>query len=543
MVSRSAKVPAKWAKLFRLLPKYDPVATARDCTFDAKVAEEVCEFFPKYMSHIEGEVAGKPFELADWQKAVIGCAFGWKRPNGLRRYREVLQYVPRKNGKTTMIGGLVNLVCFGDKEPGAQVYSAAADREQAALVYRQTKGMILNRPDLESLVQMYSTYKSIQYPDNIIYKALSADAETKHGYNTHFCVIDELHAQPNRDLVDVLVTSTGARRQPLIWYITTADFDRESICNEKLDYAHKVCEGIIDDPAFLPCVYEASVDDDWESPEVWRKANPNLGVSISEEYLARECQRAKDQPTYLNTFKRLHLNIKTTSDVAWFDMQNDWDACAEPFSVEMLEGRECFAGLDLSTTTDISACVLVFPQQEENEPVYVLPYFWIPGDNANKREKRDRVPYVTWARENLITLTDGNVIDYAVLRRDINELGKRFNLRAIGYDPWNATQLALDLQSDGFYLEQFRQGYASLSAPAKDLEKLVRGKLLRHGGNKVLRWMASNVMLETDAAGNIKPSKKKSTERIDGIVAAVMGLGLMNAAEPAISGTDMLGFF
>lgn len=541
MVSRSAKIPQKWLKLFELLPGYDPVATAGDCTFHASVADEVCTFFPMFMTHIEGKFAGQPFELQDWQKALVGCAFGWKRPNGLRRYREVLQYVPRKNGKTTLIGGLINLVSFGDKEPGAQVYSAAADREQAALVYRQTKGMILNRPDLEGLVQIYSSYKSIQYPDNVIYKALSADADTKHGFNTHFCVVDELHAQPNRDLVDVLTTSTGARTQPLIWYITTADFERESICNEKLDYAHKVCQGIIDDPAFLPCVYEASVEDDWESPEVWKKANPNYGVSISEEYLARECQRAKDQPSYMNTFKRLHLNIKTTSDVAWFDI-SDWDACGKEFDPDILLGRECFAGLDLSTTTDVSAFVLVFPPREEGEPVYVLPWFWIPGDNAEKREKRDRVPYVTWAREKQITLTDGNVIDYAIVRRDINEIASRYNLREIAYDPWNATQLAIDLQSDGFEMVQFRQGYASMSAPAKDLEKLVRSRNIRHNGQKVLRWMASNVMLETDAAGNIKPSKKKSTERIDGIVSLVMGLGRANETEPPVSVEDMLSF-
>lgn len=543
MVSRSAKVvPQKWRRLFKLLPGYDPIATAGDCTFDWKTADKVCDFFPSYMTHIEGELAGQPFVLADWQQALIGCAFGWKRPNGLRRYREVFQYVPRKNGKTAMIGALLNLVCFGDREPGAQVYSAAADREQATLVYRQALGMILNKPELEELVQHYKSYKSIQYPNNVIYKALSADAETKHGFNSHFIVVDELHAQPNRDLVDVLITSTGARRQPMIWYITTADFERESICNEKLDYAHKVQQGIIADSSFLPCVFEASIDDDWESPATWRKANPNYGVSISAEYLERECQRAKDQPTYLNTFKRLHLNIKTTSDVAWFDIQNDWDACGEPFSWEELEGRECYAGLDLSTTTDISSFVLVFPPLEEDGEVFVIPSFWVPGDSAERRERRDRVPYITWNRESLITMTEGNVVDYRIIRRDINALSERFNIRQIAADRWNATQLLTDLMDDGFDVVQFGQGYKDMSAPAKDLEALVRSKRLRHGGNKVLRWMASNVMIEEDAAGNIKPSKKKSTERIDGIVSTVMGLGVMNTADPPIRGAEMLGF-
>lgn len=535
-------VPQKWRDLFKLLPGYDPIATAGDCTFDARTADLVCEFFPDQMTHIEGQFAGKPFELQPWQQALLGCAFGWMRPNGLRRYREVFQYVPRKNGKTTQMGGMINLVAFCDDEPGAQIYSAAADREQAALVFRQTKGMILNRPELEEQTQVYATYKSICYPNNIVYKALSAEAESKHGYNSHFVCIDELHAQPNRDLVDVLLTSTGSRRQPLVWYITTADFDRESICNEKHNYASKVRDGIIEDSSFLPCIFEASIDDDWESPAIWRKANPNLGVSISEEYLARECQRAKDTPTYLNTFKRLHLNIRTSSDVAWIPIEK-WDACGEPFDAAMLEGRECFSGLDLSTTTDVSALVLVFPPLEEGGEVYVLPFFWIPGDKAQHREKTDRVPYITWADQGFIRMTDGNVVDYRVIRNDINELAKRFNIKEIAADRWNATQLIQDLQDDGFEVVQYGQGFKDMTAPTKDLEALCVSKRLRHGGNKPLRWMVSNVMVETDAAGNLKPSKKKSTERIDGIVALIMGLGRMNMTEGTPTVEQMMGFF
>lgn len=535
-------VPLKWRDLFKLLPGYDPIATAGDCMFDARTADLVCEFFPDQMTHIEGQFAGKPFELQPWQQALLGCAFGWMRPNGLRRYREVFQYVPRKNGKTTQMGGMINLVAFCDDEPGAQIYSAAADREQAALVFRQTKGMILNRPELEEQTQIYATYKSICYPNNIVYKALSAEAESKHGYNSHFVCIDELHAQPNRDLVDVLLTSTGSRRQPLVWYITTADFDRESICNEKHNYASKVRDGIIDDNSFLPCIFEASIDDDWESPAIWRKANPNLGVSISEEYLARECQRAKDTPTYLNTFKRLHLNIRTSSDVAWIPIEK-WDACGESFDAAMLEGRECFAGLDLSTTTDVSALVLVFPSLGEGGEVYVLPFFWIPGDRAQHREKTDRVPYITWADQGLVKMTTGNVVDYRVIRNDINELAKRFNIKEIAADRWNATQLIQDLQDDGFEVVQYGQGFKDMTAPTKDLEALCVSKRLRHGGNKPLRWMASNVMVETDAAGNLKPSKKKSTERIDGIVALIMGLGRMNMTEGTPTVEQMMGFF
>ncbi len=339
----------------------------------------------------------------------------------------------------------------------------------------------------------------------------------------HGIIIDELHAQPNRELVDVLTTSTAARRQPLIVYITTADFDRDSICNEKYDYACKVRDGVIDDPAFLPVIYEASSDADWTDPQVWAAANPNLGVSVSQEYLERECQRAQETPTYENTFKRLHLNMKTQQDVRWLSLEQ-WDACGGvEIDPNALEGKECFAGLDLSTTTDVSALVLLF--KEDDGEVALLPRFWVPADNARKRERRDRVPYQTWARQGFIEMTEGNVVDYDVIRRRINELGERFKIREIAIDRWNATQLAVQLQGDGFEVVTFGQGFRDMSGPTKELEKLVISGKLRHGRHPVLRWMASNVSVETDAAGNLKPSKKKSTERIDGIVASIMALG------------------
>lgn len=535
-------IPDKWLRLFDLLPNYSPVETAHDeMWFDAATAEQVCAFYPRFLTHTEGPLRGKPFHLQPWQQSQIGCAFGWKRENGLRRYREVFDYEPRKNGKTAKVAGLFNLVAFCDGEPGAQLYAAAADRDQSSILYKHTSGMLQANQTLLDRVRIFRSLKSIEYPEGTTFRALSADAHTKHGFNSHFVVVDELHAQPNRDLVDVLVTSMGARLQPLIWYITTADYARESICNEKLDYAHKVQRGAIDDPAFLPCVFEAQPEDDWESPEIWRKANPNLGISVSEEYLARECQRAKDQPTYLNTFKRLHLNMKTTSDVAWFGA-GVWDRCGEEFDLRNLEGRECFAGLDLSTTTDISAFVLVFPPDEEGGPVYVVPFFWIPGDRAEERQKRDRVPYQTWVREKRITATEGNVVDYRIIRRDINEIGRRFQIKEIAFDPWNASALVSDLQDDGFEMIQFRQGYPSLTGPSKELEALVLSGRLRHGGNPVLKWMASNVMIESDHAGNIKPSKKKSTERIDGIVALVMALGRMDLRTEEFNVSDMLTF-
>jgi phage terminase large subunit-like protein len=509
--------------VYRLIPGYDPFATCGDCTFDNRAARRAIDFFHECLTFTAGEWMGEPFVLEPWQQAIVGNLFGWKRPDGRRRYREAFIFVPRKCGKSELAGGLGNLLTFADGEPGAQVYCAAADREQARLVFNAARTMVTAEPELASRGRVYTNAIVVQETGSVL-KVVSAEAYSKHGINAHGIIIDELHAQPNRDLVDVLTTSTGARRQPLIIHITTADFDRESICNEKYDYAAKVRDGVIDDSAFLPVIYEAAPDADWTDPEVWAKANPNLGVSVSAEYLERECRRAQETPTYENTFKRLHLNMRTQQDVRWLSLEQ-WDASGElPVYEDELRGRECYAGLDLSTTTDVSALVLVFRNEEDGE-VTLLPFFWIPGDNAHKRENRDRVPYETWARQGLIEMTAGNVVDYDVIRRRINELGKEYDIREIAIDPWNATHLSTQLTNDGFEVVHFGQGYKDMTAPSKELEKLVVSGKLRHGGHPVLRWMASNVAVEMDAAGNLKPSKKKSTERIDGIVAAIMGLG------------------
>lgn len=534
--SKRNSIPRQWQKLLRLIPGYDPIKTAGDSWFDVEAGQLAIDFFPECLKHVEGDKADQPFELEDWEKAWVANLMGWKRTDKLgrivRRYRESLLYIPRKNGKTPLAAGVCLEVLFCDGEPGAQIYSAAAEREQAALLFRHAKGMVEKEPELADRARIYGGVgqRSIVLKDDeaSVYKVLSADADTKHGGNSHLVLIDELHAQPNRDLVDVLQTSMASanRKQPLLIHITTADFDRESICNEKYDYACKVRDGIISDPSFLPVIYEAARDDDWTSPKVWAKANPNLGVSVSEEYLARECKRAQETPTYENTFKRLHLNMRTGQDVRWLPMEK-WDACDLAFEINNLEGSECFAGLDLASTTDVAAFVLAFPT---SGGYLIWPHFWVPQEGAARREKTDRVPYETWARQGFLETTPGNVIDYDRIRVRINELGQTCRIRKIAVDRWNSTQLVTQLTGDGFELEGFGQGFASMSAPAKKLEELILGGKLRHRGHPVLRWMASNAAAEEDAAGNIKPSKAKSSEKIDGIVALVMALGVAMVA-------------
>lgn len=514
-----------------LIPGYDPWADSGTSTFDPEEATTAVAFFSECLKFTEGERAGTPFELEPWQQAIVANLFGWKRENGTRRYREAFVYVPRKNGKSCLLAGLVLHEMFCGGEPGAQLYSAASEREQAALIYRHAAQMVAQEPELSVRCVCKPSMKVIERTDGAwcMYKALSADAFTKHGLSPSFVVVDELHAHPNRELVDVLLTGTGARRQPLIVYITTADYHRESICNEKYDYACRVRDGLHSDPAFLPVVYEATADDDWKSPDTWRKANPNFGVSVSEEYLQRECEKAQAIPAYENTFRRLHLNQRTETDVRWLPM-DAWDECGTASTVDEMEsrlsGRMCWGALDLSTKVDITAWVLVFPPQDDGDKWAVLPRFFVPSANATKREHRDRVPYALWERQGYLTYTEGNVVDYEFVKAQVLDDARRFDIQQIAFDPWNATQIALQLSDSGANTIEFGQGYKSMSEPAKELEKLVLSRQIEHGGNPVLRWMASNVSIDIDPAGNVKPSKKKSTERIDGIVALVMGLGV-----------------
>jgi phage terminase large subunit-like protein len=496
---------------------FDPVKTAGDCWYDKEAADRAVGFFRDCLTHVKGEKAGQPFELDNWQENIVSAMFGWKRTDGTRRFRTAYIEIPRKNGKSTLCAGLALYMLFSDGEAGAEVYSAAAEREQASIVFDIAAQMVGAEPILRGNSKTFRKSIAVEKTASS-YKVLSADAYTKHGLNASAIIFDELHAQPNRDLWDVLATSTGARISPLTIAITTAGFDRNSICWEQHEYASKVRDGIIEDDSFLPVIYGADKDDNFMSKKTWKKANPAFGISIREDYLEREAFKANELPSYENTFRRLHLNQWTEQATRWLPMDR-WDE-AEPFAE--FDGRPCWGGLDLASTTDIAAFVLACPDDEGGVDVYST--FWIPSENAHRREKRDRVPYSTWVKQGMIRATDGDVIDYDQIREDILEMSKQFNIQEIAVDRWNSTQLVTQLDGEGLSVAMFGQGYRSMSAPSKELEALVMSKKLHHAGNPVMRWMMSNVAIESDPAGNIKPSKKKSTEKIDGIVALVMAL-------------------
>jgi phage terminase large subunit-like protein len=479
-------------------------------------------FFQKHLTHAKGELGGKPFLLEPWQRDYIRALFA--EENGRRKVRTSLLALPRKNGKSTLAAGIA-LRCLLEPEPGCEVYSCAASRDQARLVFDTAKIAVEQSPVLSQKLKVYRN-AIVRESTHATYKALSAEAGIQHGLSAHAVIFDELHVS-NREMWEVMLSSQGARRNPLTVALTTAGYDRKSVCWEIWNYAAAVRDGAIKDATFLPMIFAADPLDDWKSEKTWARANPNLGVSVKLDFLRSECARAVEMPTYENTFRQLYLNQWTEQDQRWLRMDH-WAQGNGACPVD-LAGRECWAGLDLATTFDTTALVLLFPLDDGT--FWVEPHFWIPSDNAHQRERRDKVPYLTWQRQGHLTMTDGNVTDFEHVRRDINALASKYRIRGIGLDPWNSAQLGQQLQGDGLVMQNFRQGYGSLSAPSKQLENWVVAGKLRHGGHPVLAWQANNVAIQSDsAAGNIKPSKAKSTERIDGIVSLVMAIGLWQVA-------------
>lgn len=484
------------------------------------------------LTHTKGPFALQSFNLRPWQTKIVRALFT-TRKDGLRRYRTCLLMLPRKNGKSELAAALAIYFLLFDGEIGAEVYSAAADKDQAALVFNVAAQMIRNDPELDAQCEIIDSQKRIVHrKSGSFYRAISAEAYSKHGFNASVVIYDELHAAPSRELWDVLSTSQGARAQPLMMAITTAGYDRHSILWELYTHAVKVKENPALDPSFLPILFEAPVDADWTDEKVWKRANPALGDFRSLDEMRTVAARAKEIPAQENTFRRLYLNQWTEQASRWIQL-TAWDACgvvgralsAAEFR-SRLRGRRCYVGLDLSSTKDLTAAVAVFPDDDGFD---VLAQFFVPHDSIRERAHRDRVPYPLWRDDGYLIATPGNVVDYEAVRQTMKDWAAEFDVRQIACDPWNATHLITQLTSeDGLPCILMRQGFASLSAPSKAFEQAILSRSLRHDGHPILRWNVSNVAVETDGPGNLKPSKKVSTERIDGVAALVMAIDCMN---------------
>ena len=465
-------------------------------TYDKKKADKAVAFIEKFLTHTKGELGGKPFILEDFQKEqIIRPLFGWVDEDGFRKYRTCYIEIPRKNGKSNLCAAIVLYQLFCSGEPGQEIISAAADRSQASIVFSIAKQMVLQNPELNKRAKVFRNAITIESTGSF-YKAISSESNTAHGMNISTLIFDELHTQKSNDLWEVCTTATGARRQPLIMAITTAGYDKKSLCFQMSEYATKVRDGIIEDDTFLPVLYRAEVEDDWKSEEVWRKANPGYGKIIKEDYFKQQFKKADITPSFQNTFKRLHLNIWTGSESLWID-DRSFMACnispIEPdklkkrdcfagLDLASLEGRDCFAGLDLASVRDISALVLIFPDEDENFDI--LPYFFLPEAKVKAEGLGDGVDYQTWVDEGYIIQTPGNVQDYNYIESKFKELAENYNIISCSFDRWNASQIVVNLINDGAKMNPIGMGFVSLSAPTKLLEKLILNKQINL---KVLR--------------------------------------------------------
>lgn len=543
--------------------------------YDQGAADRVVSFFPTYLRHhIGADFAGKPFTLLPYQDLLLSrTVFGWKHAEtGLRRFRKVFAFCPKASGKSPYGAGVGLYLAFCDQEPGANVYAVAADKKQARTVHDNARYMVETMIEIEPEFRDVLLVKRDAIECELTrstYEVISADAGTKHGFRPHAVIFDEMHAQKNRLLYEALKKSMVKRLQPLMFIITHAGYDDESICAEEYDYAKAVLSGTIPDESCLPVIFEAQRGDDWADPTVWARVNPGYGVTVKPDGLLQECIEAQNEPRKLNDFKRFHLNCWTNSATAWIPIEW-WDACGEPVpSDEALRQCPCAIGIDMAQKIDLSAVVAVFrlPLAASDEPamvevvaedaeptkrtlnlnyrIAVLPAFWLPEDTIRERVKQDRVPYDQWVHAGLLRQTNGAVIDSdAIVRYVTGELMGRFarvKQAEVAYDPAFATEIGVRLRDGhGMTTLEVLQNYRQLSEACQVFEALVKAGRVLHGGHRVLRWCVENVAVKQDDAGRVRPVKpKRSGKRIDGVVALIMALSrvmVMPAPRPAWNG-------
>jgi phage terminase large subunit-like protein len=497
----------------------------RGLHFDRAAAEHVVMFF-RLLKHSKGEWSGQMFDLAPWQQFILWNLFGWKRSDGLRRYRTAFVEVPRKNGKSTLSAGIGLYLMIADGEPGAEIYSAATKRDQAKITWEEAVRMVGASPALTAMIRHWRASDTLVMEGTASkFVPLGADADTMDGLNIHGAIIDELHAHRTSAVVDVLDTATGARRQPLTFEVTTAGFDRESICYQHYTYSRQILTQAIADDAWFAFIAELDDGDDWQDERTWAKANPNLGISVKLDDLQRKADKARQMPSALNGFLRLHLDMWTQQSDRWIDLEL-WGANFRgAVTAEGLAGRPGYGGLDLSAVSDLTAWVVAFPRADGSGILDLWCRFWCPESRLTDPGNRYAEQYQAWARAGFLTTTPGNAIDYPRVKADVLQDASQFRIIDLNVDRlFQGYSMSIELQDEGLIVLGMGQGFLSMAAPMKTFERLLLEHKLNHGGNPILRWMAGNVAVRQDPAGNLKPDKAESQGKIDGIVAAVMAL-------------------
>jgi phage terminase large subunit-like protein len=492
--------------------------------FDQEEAGEWCEFIEE-LPHIKGPLAGQNIRLEPWQCFILTTVFGWKkRATGTRRFRRVYIEVPRGNAKSTLSSGVGLKAAFADGEGGAEVYSAATTRDQARIVFKDAQGMARRRAELcRELGVEVLAHDIVQSSTASKFTALASDSNSLDGLNIHFAAVDELHAHKTREVYDVLETGTGKRPQSMLWSITTAGSDRAGICYELRTYTTKVLGRVIDDESLFGLVYTIDDDDDWTDEASWRKANPNWGVSVQPDVVAQLAAKAMQMPAAQANFKTKHLDVWVNADQAWMDMRA-WDRCADPdLTIDQFAGEQCYIGLDLASKTDIAARIAIFPKVIDGQTHYYLFGRYFLPEQAIEDGRNSQ--YRGWQVQGLLTATPGDVLDFQAVEDDVMALSTAHQVAEVAYDPWQATQLAQRLQTNGATTVEYRNTVGNFSAPMKELDALARSGRLHHTGDPVLTWMVSNVVCHTDAKENIYPRKERPENKIDGVIATITGLG------------------
>lgn len=486
--------------------------------FDKRAAMRTIHFIEK-LKHTKGEWAGQRFRLEPWQQFVLWNIFGWKNADGTRRFRYAYIEIARKNGKTALSAGIGLYMLFADGESRPEVYSAATVKDQAKICFSDAVE-IVKATDLKNYLTPYRNSIVYELKGGTM-KPLSSDYGTHDGLNPSCGIIDEFHAHKDSGMFDVIKSAFGARRQPLMFIITTAGFDKSGVRYAYRENVIKVLRGVNEDDSLFGIIYTLDDKSEWDDPKMWIKANPNLGVSLSADYLADQVKDAKNRPEAVRNVMTKNVDLWVDAERTWI-LDDVWQKCIGTTDPADLKGCACWGGLDLSNVSDITAYVLLF---HENDRFQLLPHFWIPEEKMLEKIRKENINYDKWVAEGYVTVTPGNVIDYDFVKADILRIVADYDLRTSAYDRWNSSQTIIDLQNEGMECNPFGQGYGSMSAPTKEFEKLVLTGKIEHFGNPVLRWMLASTLVKTDPAGNIKPDKEKSTQKIDGIVAAIMALG------------------
>lgn len=516
----------------------------RGLRWDRESAMRAIDFFPAVLRHSKGQFAGEPFDLLDWQKFVIGSIFGWMTAGGVRRFRTAFVSTARKNGKSTLEAGIGLKALVDEDEPGAEIYSAATTRDQAKIVFSEAERMRAASPALMRRITSTTNNLSVLGKASW-FRPLSADASRMDGLNTFVALVDEVHEHPNADVIEKLDTSMGARLAPLMYETTTAGVDRQSICYQHWDFSAKVLERLVPEAtadrwfAFIATIDD---DDDWQDELAWRKANPSLGVLLKIGDLRAEVALAQEMPSKQNSIRRLRLNQWTQQLVRWIDM-DVWARGGEPFDADALAGRRCYGGLDLARVNDLSSLALLFPPVAPGERWKAIWRHWCPADDIVQRSRRDRAPYVVWRDQGHLIATEGNTTDFKFLEAEILRLSRRYDIVELAFDRTFAGEIVRNLMDEGLNLVEFGQGFLSMGPATAEFSRKLLGGELQHGDDPVASWCASNVTIRTDPAGNQKPDKERSIERIDPIVALIMAAGrsmLADQTSPYSDGRGLL---